>query len=96
MLEILAVIFLTRKIGVLAEQKGLKKGPWKFYMVLAWFGGEFLGIFLGMIAFGPENVVGAVLVGYAIAVTNYFLIKSILSRKPDAPDQSFDFENRQP
>jgi hypothetical protein len=35
MLEIIALVFLTRKIGDLAERKGLKKGWWKFYTVIA-------------------------------------------------------------
>ena len=42
MLEIVALIFLTRKIGSLAERKGLKVGTWKFYTILAWFGAEFI------------------------------------------------------
>jgi len=93
MLEILGIIYLTGKIGTLAEQKGLKKGIWKFYMVLAWFGGEILGIVLGIITFGPDNIVGSVMVGYALAITNYFLLKSILSKKPNAVDTSFEFED---
>ena len=37
MLEILAVIFLSGKIGDLAERKGQKKGKWKAYAILGWF-----------------------------------------------------------
>jgi hypothetical protein len=84
MLDIIALIFLTRNIGHLAEQKGLKPGTWKLYTVLAWFGAEILGIAIGFMAFGQENIIGAVLFGIAAAVGSYFLVKSTLSKKPDA------------
>ncbi len=83
MLEIIALIFLTRNIGNLAERKGLKQGTWKLYTVLAWFGSEIAGILIGMALLGSENIVVAVLVGIACAVTSYFIIKSNLEKKPD-------------
>jgi hypothetical protein len=83
MLEIIALIFLTRNIGTLAEQKGLKSGPWKLYTVLAWVGAEILGIVIGMAIFGSESIFPAVLLGIGCAVTSYFIIKNTLSNKPD-------------
>ncbi len=35
MIEIIVLIFLSRNIGYLALDKGLKPGLWKFYVVLA-------------------------------------------------------------
>ena len=48
MLEIIALVFLTRHIGTLAYQKGLKPGRWKLYLVLAWFVTEIIGFFTGV------------------------------------------------
>jgi hypothetical protein len=83
MIEILALIFLTRNIGNLAVQKGLKSGTWKLYMVLAWFGAEIVGILIGLALLGTENVIGAVLFGLAAAISSYFILKSTLEKKPD-------------
>lgn len=83
MLEIVALIFLTRNIGNLAERKGLKPGTWKLYTVLAWIGAEIIGVVLGLTLLGQENVIGAVLLGLGCAVASYFTIKSILDKKPD-------------
>lgn len=47
LIEILVLIFLCKKIGHMAMERGLKPGLWKFYTVLAWIGFEFLGLILG-------------------------------------------------
>jgi hypothetical protein len=83
MIEILALVFLTRNIGNLAEQKGLKPGIWKLYTVLAWIGAEIAGILIGFMLLGTENVVPAILMGIAAAISSYFIIKSTLEKQPD-------------
>lgn len=83
MLEIVALIFLTRNIGNLAERKGLKPGTWKLYTVLAWIGAEIIGVILGLTLLGQENVIGAVFLGLGCAVASFFIIKSTLNNKPD-------------
>jgi len=83
MLEIFALIFLTKSIGKLAEEKGLKPGTWKLYTVLAWFGGEITGLFIGLSIFGMERVVMALLVAIPCAIGGYHIIRSTLQNKPD-------------
>ncbi|MBK7885021.1 MAG: hypothetical protein IPJ81_15485 [Chitinophagaceae bacterium] len=90
MLEILALIYFTKKIGILALQKGLKPGIWKLYTILAWFGAEIVGILIGFAAFGQENTIGAVLVGLACAVPSAFIVRSALNKKPDALDDDIN------
>jgi len=87
MLEIIALIFLTRQIGRMAADKGLKPGIWKFYTVLAWIAGEFLGAVVGVLIFGTENIFSVILVAIAGAVTGYFIIKANLSKRPDVFDE---------
>ncbi len=47
MIEIIVLIFLAKEIGRLALTKGLKPGWWKFYLVIGWILGEFLGLIIG-------------------------------------------------
>lgn len=83
MLELIALIFLTREIGKIAEKKGLKPLTWKIYLVIGWLFFEIIGIFVGVMIFGTNNLISVVLVGFAFAVTSYFLIKGQLNKLPD-------------
>ncbi len=86
MLEIIALIFLTRQIADIAQDKGLPRGRWKLYTVLAWFFAEFLGFFLAIMFFGNENLIGIFLTGIMAAIGSYLLIKTYLQKLPDAHD----------
>ena len=52
MLEILMLIFLTRKVGEIVTSKGRKAGWYKFMTVLLWFGCEVIGAIIGGIIVG--------------------------------------------
>jgi hypothetical protein len=86
MLEIVALIVLTRQMGNLAIQKGLKPGTWKLYTVLAWLAGEFAGAFTGVLIFGTNNFFSVFMVAVAGAITGFLVIKRNLSIRPDADD----------
>ncbi|MBW8879597.1 MAG: hypothetical protein JF614_32085 [Acidobacteria bacterium] len=58
MLEILALIYLTRKNGGIAEKKGNKPGLYKFLTVLLWIGGEIVGGILGAIVASGSDEMG--------------------------------------
>lgn len=49
MLEILALLALTKRIGNIVEQKGHKSRWYKVLTVVLWFGGEIIGAILGVI-----------------------------------------------
>lgn len=49
MLEIILLIFLTRRIGNILEAKGRKSGWYKLLTVLLWFGGEIIGAIIGVV-----------------------------------------------
>ena len=87
MLELIALIFLTREIGKLAEEKGLKPLTWKIYTIISWIITEIIGIIVGVMLFGRDNLFSVVLVGLTFAITSYFIIKAQLNK---LPDQNFD------
>jgi hypothetical protein len=86
MLEIIALIFLTKKIGALAQKKGLKPGTWKLYTVLCWFGAEIAGVVIGVVILGNENIILGVLLGIACAIGSFFILKANLNKRPDIDD----------
>ena len=90
MLEIIALIILSRKNGKLAVQKGLKSSTWIFYNVLCWIAFEVVGVVVGIMTFGEENVLPIYLLALALAVSSYFLIRSILDKKPDTIDDDIN------
>ena len=83
MLEIIALIFLCKRNGDLATQKGLKPGIWKMYTVLAWIMAEFVGLGIGLSMFGKQNLLQVGMVGIFTAFGGYLLVKYILENKPD-------------
>lgn len=94
MLEIIALIWLTGIIGRLANQKGQKAGWWKFYTVLAWIGGEVIGVILSILLFKSEDYFSMLPMAIMGAVGGYLLIRALLMRMPDKPDDGFEFENQ--
>jgi hypothetical protein len=90
MIEIIALIFLTKNNGNLALQKGLKAGTWKLYTVLAWFGAEILGVVIGFALFGQDNMIGAMLIGLLCAVGSYFIVRSVLNKKQDTVEDDIN------
>jgi len=94
MLEILALIYLTRKNGAIAEKKGQKPGRYKFLTVLLWFGGEILGAILGAIVDGGGDGMGAVylfaLVGAVVGAGLSRLIVNNLPALAPVPTEVFD------
>jgi len=90
MLEIIAIILLSRENGKLAQQKGLKFWPWVWYSVLCWIGFELVAALIGVLAFGRENFLFVYLLALAAAVASYFFIRSLLKKKPDIMDEDIN------
>lgn len=51
MLEIILVIYLSRRIGKIAEAKGHKRRPNIIFFVVMWFACEIIGVLLGLFLF---------------------------------------------
>lgn len=91
MLEILALIFITKRIGTLAVQKGLKPGTWKVYTVVCWFVFEVIGIAFGMLVLNQADLLPLMLLGLISAFGGFLLVRYILQKKPDiTPDDDIN------
>ena len=90
MLEIVALIFITKEIGKLAHNKGLKPLTWKIYTIVAWIVSEIIGVFVGVMIFGVNNIFSVVMVGLTFAITSYFIIKAQLNKLPDYFDDDIN------
>lgn len=90
MVEIIALIFICIKIGRLAIQKGLKPWPWRFYAILAWLVAEIVGVMLGLLLFGQDNLIGIMMLGLVSAFGGYLYIKYVLDQKPDSFDEDIN------
>ena len=84
MLEIIALIFLSRKIGANAFDKGYSKGLFIFLTVVFWIAGEFIGALIGFLIVGDGlgpylfALMGAGLV-YALI---YFIVNMLEDKNP--------------
>jgi hypothetical protein len=94
MLEIIAIILLAGQIGRMAIRKGQRPGVWKLYMVLAWIGGEVIGVFIAIAAFNKNDYIGVLPLGIMGAVGGYLIVRAILSNMPDKPEEGFEFEKK--
>lgn len=90
MVEIIALLFLCKKNGQLALQKGLPVGCWKVYTVLYWLLAELLGVLLGVALFGippqpftPGDLMGLSSIGLVSAFGGYLLVRARLENMPD-------------
>jgi hypothetical protein len=90
MLEIIALIYLTRKMGDLALSKGLRPRTWKVYTLLAWIGAEFLGFIIGIMLFGTGNIIGLMLFGLICAVGGYLYVHALLEKQPGNTDDDIN------
>jgi hypothetical protein len=90
MLEIIALIFLTREIGRIAHDKGLRPVTWKIYTVVGWILSEIIGVIAGVMIFGKDNLFSVILVGLTFAITSYFIIKAQLNKLPDHFDDDIN------
>lgn len=87
MLDIILLFILTKKIGVLAEQKGEKALKWKIYTILLWLGIEIIIITVCLAVMGVDNIIMAGLFGIAGGYLGYLIIKEMLSKKPDQENE---------
>ena len=72
----------------------MKKGWWIFFTVIGWIVGEFVGAIIAVILLSTEEPLAMYPLAIAFAVASYFILRFVLSRKPDVEPQGFDFETQ--
>lgn len=87
MLEILAIIYLCKKNGSIAEKKGHPSGRYKALSALLWLGGEIGGgIFAIFLSSGSEDASGLVYLFALIgALVGAGLSRLMVNRLPTVP-----------
>jgi len=83
MLEIIALIYLSRNIANTAEDKGHSHGLFRFLTFLCWFGFEFIGAVIGAIIMGSDGGAGIYLIALVSAGLGYLTIYLIAEFLPD-------------
>jgi len=89
-LDIIILFFLTRRIGLLAMQKGVKPISWKLYTVLAWIVAELIGRVLAILLFGNTNLVAVASIALFGGFGGYLIVRAMLEKKPDYIDKDID------
>ena len=84
MIELIALYFLCKFNGRLAARKGLKPLTWRLYTIFAWLVAEFLGVILGLMLFGKDDLGPLMAIGLVSAFGGYLFIRYILDKKTDA------------
>lgn len=87
MLEIFLLIYLSKKLGKVAQDKGHKPGMYKFLTFLLWFIFEFSGFVIGFIVLGEDNIFGAFVFGLVGAGFGYLIVHYWVNNLPDIKPQ---------
>ena len=93
MLEIIAVIGLSRAIGALAESRGRSRGWFRAFAIIAWFLGEIGGAVVGGVTDavmkggnpGDPNmalIYGCGIGGALLATASVFLVLLVMGKAP--------------
>lgn len=90
MIEIIVLIFLTRRIGQQAVKKGLKPVSWKLFTVAAWIMAELAGCLLAALFFGKANLIAILSIGLFSAFGGYLIVKAMLEKRPDLLDNDIN------
>ncbi len=90
MLEIVALFFLCKHVGQVAQRKGLSPGRWKIATILGWFIAELTGFVIAIMLFGKENLVGLFLIAIMSAIGGYLIVKAQLDKYPDDITKDID------
>lgn len=84
MIDLIILFFLTRSIGFLAESKGLPTFKWKLLTVVLWISFEIVGLVIGAVIFGVNNLADLILLALACGFGGYLIVRYTLEKKPDA------------
>jgi hypothetical protein len=82
MLEIIALIFISRHMAEMAQDKGYSYGLYRFLTFLFWLGFEFIGAIFGTVLLGGGQPV-VYLIALLSAGLGYLILYLVVSNLPD-------------
>ena len=99
MLEILALWWLTKRIGEIVRKKGRESLPYQIIAVVLWFGGEIAGVIFGLVlsAFMDDSL-GCLIYVFALvgavggAGLAYFIATALSPADTLSPSDTFQQE----
>lgn len=83
MIEIIALFFLLRNLGNVAQKKGQSATRWIIRGLINWVVFEFLGAGIGLMLFGQNNLISILLLGLMGGFAGYHLTFIRLKNLPD-------------
>lgn len=96
MLEIFLIIYLSKKLGKIYEDKGYKKGWYIAMFVISWIVFEVSAMIVGFIILGEESFIPYLiaLLGAGLAyLLNYLFAQSLQDRSNKDPRNEFIITN---
>ncbi len=88
MLEILLIIYISRKIGAIAEKKGHKRRPNVIFFIVMWIAGELSGAMIGAF-FSKGNLGITYLMAIVGAVLGTVLAFNVVQKLEDKNDSDY-------
>ena len=80
MLEVLLLIYLSRRLGEIVRAKGRSAGWYQFLLVVLWFGGEIFGAVVTVTVFRADGLaayLGAIVGAAGGAVLGFVIANSV-------------------
>lgn len=84
MLDFIALYFVAKKVGEVAERNGRKPGGYRLLTVLLWFVGEVVGALTALALFGEESLLVAALFGLSLAAVGAW-VAALAAGQPVKP-----------
>ncbi|MCP9753014.1 hypothetical protein [Ferruginibacter sp. HRS2-29] len=89
MIDLILLFFLARHIGRIAVAKGLKRGTWIIFTVVAWMLAEFFGMAFAINMFGTKNLIAINLFAVFCGLGGYLLVHATLQKTPARTDDEY-------
>jgi polyferredoxin len=93
MIDIIALFFLIRRIKNMVEEKEHPSGPWIRRILLYWFGGLFIGMFVSMFFFNTKDLTILGVSAYLCAIGASIVVYKKAENLPDNKNGGNDWFN---
>ena len=95
MLEILAIIFFSKKIRTIAEEKNISAKKWIIRLIVVWFSIEFAIVLAGVVLFGEDSILIIGLLALGMGVLSGFVTLNELKKQETLDDEIEDLGKRE-